>query len=525
MHGVILFFSPMIQKVRRTMQPIHTSRSFYIILGGLLFLTLACRSSSEVPSQTPLFSTETPPTPSKRSTPIDPTVTSPPSPLELTSEAIVISIFDGTQSDIYLMNSDGSNEIRLTFDPAYDSQPSWSPDGTRIAYTSKTDRGSNIYSMSRDGSDVTQLTTVNWAFYPAWSPDGTGIVFCSWNSEGTDLFVMTADGSNMRQLTHGGAAAGFRPTWSPDGSYIAFIGVAPNDSTMLYVINADGSNLTPLPETQTPSNVPIYAVDWSPNGRYIAYVVLGYNSEHPKTQIYLLDVSGKTPIQTFAGEEQGLLDTDTLVWSPDGSRILVQNRIGPPVIFKADGSISQSGISNAIFQYKASSPDWFIPGIGEMATTVERPTGHLPTSAPPTPQTLSDLFMNDPIMSELAGVCEGIARPASPAYMPGNALHPLAAFLYDDGLSEWRMSVYHDLWPPSYSPGEVQLVACINWMSEFVERCNYSYSGTGIVQRSVDRTRLHAIISVYEASTLANIYSLDLSTPPPLPAYSGENGQ
>jgi len=85
-----------------------------------------------------------------------------------------------SNTEIYSMNPDGSNQTNLTHHPALDFDASWSPDGSRIAFASdRTAAGSwDVYAMNADGSNVVRLTTdpaLDWT--PSWSPDGSKIVF------------------------------------------------------------------------------------------------------------------------------------------------------------------------------------------------------------------------------------------------------------------------------------------------------------------------------------------------------------
>jgi TolB protein len=130
-------------------------------------------------------------------------------------------------SNVMVMNADGSNQVLLTAG----GEPSWSPDGSRIAFESTRDDplAPEIYSMNADGTDVVRLTTepdVNDVF-PAWSPDGTKIAFDSTRGQGNggpNIWVMHADGTNPVQISDGGgpSASDEAPKWSPDGTKIAF---------------------------------------------------------------------------------------------------------------------------------------------------------------------------------------------------------------------------------------------------------------------------------------------------------------
>lgn len=132
---------------------------------------------------------------------------------------------DGSAGEIYLMNADGSNEVRWTINGDTDEHPAWSPDGTRIAWSSirGTDMNTEIYSARIDGSDQ-RRHTLNGAItddQPEWSPDGTAIAFRSGRGSGGLLWRLSAAGTELdvRQLT---TEPSNSPTWSPDGSRIAF---------------------------------------------------------------------------------------------------------------------------------------------------------------------------------------------------------------------------------------------------------------------------------------------------------------
>jgi Tol biopolymer transport system component len=173
---------------------------------------------------------------------------------------------DGNR-DIYIMNADdGSGQTRLTDDPAFDTDPSWSPDGTKIAFSSnREDDNSEIYIMNSDGSGQTRLTD-NSAddFSPSWSPDSEKIAFVSDRDNGNfDIYIMNADdGSGQTRLTDDPAFDGF-PSWSPDSEKIAF--TSNRDSGGIFVMNADdGSGQTRLTDNSAFYSSPDWGTNTSP---------------------------------------------------------------------------------------------------------------------------------------------------------------------------------------------------------------------------------------------------------------------
>jgi Tol biopolymer transport system component len=179
---------------------------------------------------------------------------------------------------IYVMNSDGSSVGALTFpNPAQDStghvadttsnfHPAWSPDGTKIAFASTRDTNPEIFVMDPNGSNVVRLT-FNAAddAQPAWSPDNSKIAFAT-NRDGNDeIYVMAANGSGQTNLTSS-TASDLAPAWSPDGTKIAFQSNRQTDYA-IWVMNADGSNPVRLTDPSTAAGAP----SWSPDGTRIAY--------------------------------------------------------------------------------------------------------------------------------------------------------------------------------------------------------------------------------------------------------------
>ena len=154
--------------------------------------------------------------------------------------------------EIYVMDADGENQERLTNNLTEDQYPSWSPDGKRIAFSARRDGHFEnelgityeIYVMDTDGGNEQRLTENrknDWNL--SWSPDGKRIAFMS-DRKGDvvnwDIYVIDADGGNEQRLTEN-RVYDSSPSWSPDGKRIAFFSLR-DGNTEIYVMDADGGN-------------------------------------------------------------------------------------------------------------------------------------------------------------------------------------------------------------------------------------------------------------------------------------------
>jgi TolB protein len=129
-----------------------------------------------------------------------------------TADQIAFQTNRDSNREIYRVNADGSGLANLTNSPSTeDEYPKWSPDGLRIVFTScggspcqtSAGFGPDIFVMNADGSGRTNLTnTFDSDFMPAWSPDGSKIVFTSHRDFNDEIYVMNADGSGQTRLTN-----------------------------------------------------------------------------------------------------------------------------------------------------------------------------------------------------------------------------------------------------------------------------------------------------------------------------------
>jgi Tol biopolymer transport system component len=243
-------------------------------------------------------------------------------------------------SQIYVAGSDESGFRKLTSSARAEWDPAWSPDGSKVAFgravgcSATLGSCSELWTVNADGTGERRLTSAARmgrarpisAIEPTWSPDGRRIAYVQIleKSEATSLRVMAADGSNDRPLLLGDVSA---PAWSPDGTRIAFCrgGYTRDDIFMLKLGQSRPHRVakTALSECEP---------DWSPDGRRIAFEGVDASGPGPLVQydVYVMSATGKNRRRLTRNRA---LDGNP-VWSPDGTQIaFVSDRAGDPAIY------------------------------------------------------------------------------------------------------------------------------------------------------------------------------------------------
>jgi Tol biopolymer transport system component len=224
----------------------------------------------------------------------------------------------GTEIEIYVMRRDGSNQRRLTFAGGFFGSygAAWSPDGRTIAF-GRNDLSANegeenydteIYTVDVDGAGEHQLTNDTFSdYWPTWSPDGSKIAFVSDRGGQADVYLMNPDGSGITPLTNS-TVGEYQLAWSPDGSKIAF-GASGANGPNIYVMNADGTGVTQLTNTGTDARPA-----WSPDGSKIAFE--SDRNGAGQREVYVMDANGRNQTRlTFGGRSM------QPTWSADGTKI------------------------------------------------------------------------------------------------------------------------------------------------------------------------------------------------------------
>lgn len=199
---------------------------------------------------------------------------------------IAFSQFRGSSmlDEVAVVNRDGSNYQKLTFDPSSDGYPVWSTDGSKIAFiSSRTGPGNTFWLMNSDGSDQHQISNFGdvYHYIPVWTSDGTRLIFRSQHEGVSNLYSMDIDGSNLMKLTFFSySVSDF--SYSPKNEKIILIvsNAEFGGNNDIWIMNADGSD-----QQQLTFNSLFYKrVVWSPDGGTIAYAF--------GNQLYLMDSEG-----------------------------------------------------------------------------------------------------------------------------------------------------------------------------------------------------------------------------------------
>lgn len=192
---------------------------------------------------------------------------------------LFVSTRDGV-ADIYRMNEDGTEQVRLTQNGRNNESPTWSPDGQKIAFlshevgTTSQTAISHIYVMDSDGAGSIDITPLLGQSVESltWSPDGQYIALVANPAPergafaGTNVLVVNRDGSGLVQITHmdPGSVGCWSPTWSPDGSKLVFIcrGLM---NVGIVITDADGSDSWHVEYGQ------VDRVFWLPSGELVGF--------------------------------------------------------------------------------------------------------------------------------------------------------------------------------------------------------------------------------------------------------------
>ncbi len=225
--------------------------------------------------------------------------------------------------EIYLMDYDGENSIRMTSDQSIILSPRWSFDATKIGYTSYRYGTPDIYFLGiTTGKRNKIFSSKGLSISPAWSPLGDFIAFASTRDGDSEIYKMRPDAQNLNQITFH-SASDLSPTWSPTGKEIAFTSDR-GGSPQIYIMDADGVNIRRLTYSGDYNTSP----SWSPQGNLIAYAC---RDKEGYIKLCASRVDGRELIKITEG---GNWDDESPSWAANGREIVfASNRFGSSDIF------------------------------------------------------------------------------------------------------------------------------------------------------------------------------------------------
>ena len=272
---------------------------------------------------------------------------------------------DETTSRLWIVGADGSGNLPLTGRDVNESRAAWSPDGTRIAFTSSTDAGSEIFVYWLEGGKTTRLTQLDRSPGTlSWSPDGKTIAFpmlvpekppmlvkgpskpkdAEWADEPrvttrlyyerdgsgyiepgyTQFFVVSALGGTPRQVTSGAFRHGGRASWTSDGESLVFSGNRNDDwelayrNSEIYRVDVESGDTVALTDRDGPDQGPVV----SPDGRHIAW--LGYEDKvqtYQVTKLHVMNIDGSGQRELLGDFDRSVSD---IAWAAGSDGLYFQ---------------------------------------------------------------------------------------------------------------------------------------------------------------------------------------------------------
>ena len=235
------------------------------------------------------------------------------------AKILFTSIRDGN-AEIYIMNADGSEQVRLTNHPGDDFDPTWSPTGEQIAFVSERDHEglNDIYLMDPDGQNVRRaFDDLEYRTAPTWSPDGKKIAYNTYSPvPDWAVYINTLNGGKTERLAKSAEFFGGFPSWSPDGTKVAFVSGSFGKwrIQIINLITRKKEILVP----RIPGGDMLYPA-WSPDGKKLAFV-MGKN--HWELSIYISDRDSRKVDKIV---ENAYIAP---AWSPDGKALLYRKIVG-----------------------------------------------------------------------------------------------------------------------------------------------------------------------------------------------------
>jgi len=307
-----------------TLQPRRVRLLLLLVLGYVtlsVILGFAVHRFSSMPARPPDVVSPTPSPAPATATP-QPAPTPDPTPTALGSGgAIAFSLRRHGNTDIYALNQETRQLVRLTHHAAEDRSPAWSPDGDYVAFASNRADNWDIYVLDLVSGALIRLTHhPDFDGNPSWSPDGQRLAFETYRDGNLDVYVMSTAGEQLHPVTTD-PAADFTPDWAPNGRALAFTSLREGNKDVFVRLLQDGYELVNVTQSQ---DVDEDKPAWSVDGSRLAYV--SGPEGQTSVQVAAFDWETASADQT---ETEFFGTGDAPAWAPDGeSLVYVHTRSG-----------------------------------------------------------------------------------------------------------------------------------------------------------------------------------------------------
>ncbi len=227
---------------------------------------------------------------------------------------------DGNE-EIYVMDANGLNQTDLSNNAAQDLAPDWSPVADQIAFISNRDGGYDLYILNVADGNVTRVTTDGQAkSEPDWSPDGTQIVYRQQQGQDVVINIVTVASGAIKTIVDKGQ--NLWPAWSPDGTQIAYFAQGDQKTTNIFTVNLATSTITNLTNDASNDARP----EWSPDGSEIAFI----SDRDGNFNLYVMNADGSDPRRLTDTAQ----DDTSPSWQP----------VAAPIDFAANPLLGQGAI-------------------------------------------------------------------------------------------------------------------------------------------------------------------------------------
>ncbi len=330
------------------------------------------------------------------------------------SELLIFAMSDGQFTHLFAFNPESQPLTRITNNPWDDQYPSVSPDGGKIAYSSRRNGYWDIYVLDLGANRLVRVTdTPQYDGAPTWSPDGKWLAYETYVDSNLEIVLQSfTDLSQPRIRLTNDPAADYAPAWSPLGRQIAFVSTTSGNED-IWIANLDQAENRFFNLTGNDAGPDIFP-SWSPDGRSLAWTSQNAGTDN----IFVQDLSVPNGLPRLIGSGQ------TPIWSPDGQTLAAFLKSPEEIYLTAyrvtdrQMVIPQVDLPGSVFGM-AWKPDPFVSALAE----------HLLSESGPIPPVLWENQPPDTTSSELGRYNLVMLEDVTAAYpfMQDNAAEPFAA--------------------------------------------------------------------------------------------------